>query len=51
MNSLSKHIDELKILLADYSGDILAINETKLDDSLKSSEVHIAGTEFICCCK
>ena len=31
INSLSKHIDELKILMSHDCFDILAINETKLD--------------------
>ena len=47
INSLTKHTDELRILLADYSIDILSINETKLDDSIKSCEVQIPGYEFI----
>ena len=38
INSLSKHIDELRILLADCSIDILSINKTKLDDTIKSCE-------------
>ena len=47
INSLTKHIDELRILLFDYSVDIISINETKLDDTIKSCEVHIPGYEFI----
>ena len=47
INSLTKHIDELRILLSDCSTDILPINETKLDDSIKSCEVQILGYEFI----
>lgn len=42
-----KHVDELKVLLAQFSFDILANNETKLDESIKSSELHIPGYEFI----
>ena len=45
--SLVKHIDELRVLLSEFSVDILAINETKLDESIKSSELHIPGYEFI----
>ena len=48
INSLTKHIDELRILLADCSIDILSIKETKLDDSVTSFEVQITGYEFIC---
>ena len=47
INSLTKHIDEFRILLFDYSIDIISINETKLDDTIKSCEVHIPGYEFI----
>ena len=47
INSLIKHIDELRILLDDHSVDILSINETKLDDSIKSCGVQISGYEFI----
>ena len=47
INSLTKHIDELRILLFDYSIDIISINETKLDDTIKSCEVHIPGYKFV----
>ena len=47
INSLTKHIDELRILLDDYSIDILSLNETKLDESIKSCELHIPGYELI----
>ena len=47
IDSLVKHVDELRVFLAEFSFDILAINETKLDESLKSSEIHIPGYEFI----
>ena len=43
INSLTKHIDELRIPLFDYSIDIISIHETKLDDTIKSCEVHIPG--------
>ena len=48
INSLTKHIDELRILLDDYSIDILSLNQTKLDESIKSCELHIPGYELIC---
>ena len=42
MNSLTRHIDVLdEILLDDYSIDILSLSETKLDESIKSFELHI----------
>ena len=47
INSLTKHIDELRIFLTDCSIDILSIKETKLDDSITSCEVQIPGYEFI----
>ena len=47
INSLVKHVDELRVFLDEFSFDILAINETKLDESIKSSELHIPGYEFI----
>ena len=45
--SLVKHIDELRILLADTPVDVLSINETRLDDSVKDSDVYIPGYEII----
>ena len=37
----------MRILLFDYSIDIISINETKPDDTIKSCEAHIPGFEFI----
>ena len=47
INSLSAHIDELRILLSDRPIDILAINESKLDDTISDNEIHISGYESI----
>ncbi|CAH3132643.1 unnamed protein product, partial [Porites lobata] len=47
INSLSAHIDELRILLSGRPIDILAINETKLDDTISDNEIHISGYESI----
>ena len=47
INSLSAHIDELRILLSDRPIDILAINETKLDDTISDNDIHISGYESI----
>ena len=33
IDSLVKHVDELRVFLAEFSFGILAINETKLDES------------------
>ncbi|EDO35509.1 predicted protein [Nematostella vectensis] len=45
INKLTTHIDELRILLDENPIDILAINETKLDDN--DNEVHLSGYEKI----
>ena len=42
-HSLLAHIDELRILLSDNPIDILAINETKLDSSVKDNQVRVKG--------
>lgn len=34
VNSLLKHIDEIRVLLEKYTFDILAINESKIDNSI-----------------
>ena len=47
VNSLLAHIDELRVLLADLPIDVLAINETKLDNSVNDNEVYIPGYEII----
>ena len=47
INNLVKHVDTLRVFLAEFSFDILAINKTKLDEFIKSSEIHIPGYEFI----
>lgn len=45
--NFKSYIDELRILLADYSIDILVINETKLDESIKNSDLCILGYKFV----
>ena len=47
VNKLSTHIDELKILLGENPIDVLAINETKLDDSISDNEFYIPGYEIV----
>ena len=42
-NSLIKHIDEIRVFLAQHEIDILAINESKLDNSISDNEIRIAG--------
>ena len=43
INSLTKHIDELRIVLGNQCADILAINKTKLDDSICDNKVTVVG--------
>lgn len=47
VNSLSAHIDEIRILLAENPLDILAINETKLNESNQDNEVYVPGYEIV----
>ena len=45
--SLSAHIDELRILLADSSIDVLAINEIWLDSIKSDNDVYVSGYQII----
>ena len=47
ITSLPKHIDELRILLANRTIDILSIYETRLDASVLDREVLILGNDII----
>lgn len=53
ISSLVERVDKLRVLLAEFSIDILAefsilaINKTKLDESIKSSELHTSGYDLI----
>ena len=47
INSIIKHIDELQVLLESNSIDILAINESKIDDTVSDNEMHINGYNII----
>ena len=47
VNSLIKHIDEIRITLANSPFDILAINESKIDDLIPDSEIYIFGYNII----
>jgi exonuclease III len=46
INSLVAHIDQLRIFLSTHKIDILAINETKLDSTITSNEIHISGYDI-----
>ena len=39
-----KHIDELQVLLENSPIDILAINESKIDDKVSDDEIHTRNT-------
>ena len=45
--SLPAHIDELRIFMADKNLDVLAINETRLSDSIDNSCIHIQGYDIV----
>ena len=47
ITSLTKHIDELRILLANYPLDVISINETRLDEGILNSEIYIPGYEIV----
>ena len=47
INSLLKHLDEIRVLLEKYTFDILAINESKIDNSISNNEIHILGYDII----
>ena len=41
ITSLTKHIDEVKTLFANYSLDVISINETRLGEGMLNSEIYI----------
>ena len=45
--SLPKHIDELRVFLADFPLHVLCVNETRLDSTVKDSDIHIVGYEIV----
>ena len=47
INSLTKHIDELRVVLSFQCVDFLAINETKLDDTISDNEITVDGYNII----
>ena len=47
INGLLKHIDELRIVLAEYTFAILAINKSKIDCSISNDELHIIGYNVV----
>ena len=48
INSLVSHIDDLRVFMSQFKDiDILAINETKLDATIKDGEVHLPGYDVV----
>ena len=47
ITSLTKHIDELRAVLSNQCVDILAINETKLDDTISDNEITVDSYNII----
>ena len=43
VNSICKHIDEIRYVLINSPLEVLAINESKLDDTISDTEVYIPG--------
>ena len=46
ITSLTKHIEELRILINEMNFDILCINETRLDKTIKNSEIGLQGYDL-----
>ena len=48
INSLVSHIDDLRVVMGQFKDiDILAINETILDATIKDGEVHLPGYDVV----
>ena len=47
INSLLKHIDEIRHVLHSTPFDIFAINESKIDESIPDNEISIPGYNLI----
>ena len=47
INSLSKHIDELRVIMLNNPLDILAINESKINESISDDEISVSGFHLI----
>ena len=43
INSLLAHINELKVFVSNQNLDIIAINETKLDNTIHDNEIYLPG--------
>ena len=47
MNSLLKHLDELRIMADEHKPHIIYLNETKLDNDVRDEELAIDGLHKI----
>ena len=47
VNSLLKHIDEIRMWLFENPFDILAINESKIDPTIRDSEIYINNYSIV----
>lgn len=47
INSLLAHIDDLRVFMTSQKIDILALNETKLDATIRDNEIHLPGFDVI----
>ena len=47
INSLLRHVDELRLMLSDSEIDVFDINESKIDNTVKDSEISIPGYNMI----
>ena len=47
INSLLRHIDELRMTITNLEVDVLTINETKIDNYVTDSEIEIPGYNVI----
>ena len=45
--SLPKHIDDLRILMNNSPLDVIALNETRLDNLISSGEIGLSGYELV----
>ena len=48
INSIMRHIDEIRVLLSDCSFAILAINVTKLYHTILDCEIHVNNYSIVC---
>ena len=47
ITSLSKHIDELRVLLQNNSLDLLVFSETRLNETIADNEISISGYNIV----